>query len=148
MSDEVFFRPLEIECTQGVLTADVYNLCHSLLSRSPLDCVFVPIRDMQYMAILDKKEIIFVDSLAYQMRNGKGGRIITTAWQFPANKERDSLAEPLPCTYVFYHPKAKELQLRLQGSFRQAIIQLDKRYRESILPAHLAKILPWQNKEE
>lgn len=141
MSEEVFFRPPEIEREQGVLTGDIYNICHTLLSRSPLDCVFVPMRDMQYMAILDKQEIIFVDSLVYQMIDGKGGRIIITAWQFPANKDRDSLSEPQTCSYVYYHPQAKDNHLRLHGSFRQAILQLDERYRESILPSHQAKVL-------
>ena len=147
MSEEYFFLPPELERTQAVLTADVYNLCHSLLSRSPHSCVFVPMRDMQYMAILDKEEIIFVDSLVYQMRNGQGGRIIITAWQFPLNKERTSLIDPLKCEHIYYHPQAKANALRLQSSFRKAIIQLDQRYRENILPSYMAKVLPWQHKE-
>jgi len=142
MSEEVFFRPPEIEREDGVLTGDIYNICHTLLSRSPQDCVFVPMRDMQYMAILDKHEIIFVDSLVYQMVGNQGGRIITTAWQFPTHKDRESLSEPQTCSYVYYHPLAKENHLRLHGSFRQAILLLDERYRESILPSHQAKILP------
>lgn len=143
MPEETFFRPNEIIRTQGVLAADVYNTCHTLLSRSPLGSVFVPIRDMQYMAVVDQEEIIFVDSLAYQMINGKGGRVIMVSWQFPSNRNRASLFDPLPCTYVYYHPQAQASQLRLQSSFRQAIKQLDQRYRDNILPSHQATVLPW-----
>ncbi len=142
MSEEIFFRPSVIQCEEGVLTADIYNLCYTLLSRSPLGCVFVPMRDMQYMAVIDKQEIIFVDSLAYQVIDGKGGKVITTAWQFPVNKDRNSLSEPVTCTFIYYHPQAKANHLRLHSSFRKAIVQLDTRYRENMMPSRQAKVIP------
>ncbi len=59
---ETFFRPDEVERQAWSITADVYNRCQLLLSRSETGCVFVPIRNMQYVAVIDAEEIIFVDS--------------------------------------------------------------------------------------
>ncbi|MDQ7004402.1 MAG: hypothetical protein Q9N67_05615 [Ghiorsea sp.] len=142
MHEETFFRPSEVKRTSGILTSNTYNCCHTLLFRSPLDCVFIPIRDMQYMAILDHEEIIFVDSLAYQYANGNGGKIIMSSWQFPKSRDRFALSDALECTYIYYHPKAISMQLRLQSSFNKALIAFDKHYRNQHLPPHGATILP------
>lgn len=53
-------EPLAEENRQ--LPADIYNIAHLLLAMHSTACVFVPIRTMQYLAIIDAEEIVFVDS--------------------------------------------------------------------------------------
>ena len=138
---ETFFLPEEVEREKWTVPADIYNLYHSLQARSETCNVFVPVRSMQFMAVLDRNEIIFVDSLSYAVSNDAGGRLILVAWQFNRSHERDALMDPVPCEVVFYQRKNYDLQLRLISEFRQAMALLDKRYRDEQLPADGAKIL-------
>ena len=138
---ETFFLPEEVEREKWTVPADIYNLYHSLQARSETGNVFVPVRSMQFMAVLDRNEIIFVDSLSYAVSNDAGGRLILVAWQFNRSHERDALMDPVPCEVVFYQRKNYDLQLRLISEFRQAMALLDKRYRDEQLPADGAKIL-------
>ncbi len=138
---ETFFLPGEVERGRWMVPADIYNLYHSLQVRSETGNVFVPIRSMQFMAVLDRNEIIFVDSQSYAVSNDVGGRLILVAWQFDTSHERGALMDPVPCEVVFYQQNNSDLQLRLISEFRQAMQLLDKRYRDEQLPAEGAKIL-------
>lgn len=138
---ETFFLPIEVERKSWSVPAAIYNLYRSLLSRSATGHVFVPIRNMQYLAVMDKNEVIFVDSLSYAVSKDQGGRLILIAWQFPHSHDRASLADAMPCDVVFYERKNNDVQLRLIAEFRQALETLDQRYRDQELPAKGAKIL-------
>ena len=138
---ETFFLPDEVDRKDWSVTADIYNLCHSLLSRSTTEHVFVPIRSMQFLAVMDRNEIIFVDSQSYAVSENEGGRLILIAWQFPGSHDRDSLSSPMPCEVVFYGRKNTDLQLRLIAEFKQALEMMDQRYRDTELPVKGAKIL-------
>ena len=59
-TEETFYRPAETGREERLLPAPVYNLTHLLLAQTDSGCVFVPIRSMQYMAVLDAEESIFV----------------------------------------------------------------------------------------
>lgn len=124
-----------------MVPGDIYNLYHALQARSETGHVFVPIRTLQFMAVLDKNEIVFVDSQSYATSKDEGGRLILIAWKFPLSHDRDALADPMPCEVVFYEKENSELQLRLISEFRQAMELLDQRYRDSQLPREGAKIL-------
>ena len=138
---ETFFLPAEVEREKWMVPADIYNLYRSLQAGSETGNVFVPIRSMQFMAVLDRNEIIFVDSLSYAVSNNVGGRLILLAWQFNKSHDRDALMDSMPCEVVYYQHKNSDLQLRLISDFRQAMELLDKRYRDEQLPAEGAKIL-------
>jgi hypothetical protein len=138
---ETFFLPLEVERKEWTVPADIYNLYYSLMKCCTKGHVFVPIRNMQFMAVLDKNEIVFVDSQSYAVSGNEGGRLILVAWQFPASHDRSALTDPMPCEVVFYDKKSTDLQLRLVQEFRQALEQLDKRYRKDAVPVKGAKIL-------
>ena len=138
---ETFFLPAEVEREKWKVPADIYNLYHSLQARSETGYVFVPVRSMQIMSVLDRNEIIFVDSLSYAVSDDVGGRIVLLAWQFGKSHHRDALMDPVPCDIVFYQQKNSDLQLRLIPEFRQAMELLNKRYRDEQLPAEGAKIL-------
>ena len=138
---ETFFLPREVERKAWSVPAAIYNLYHSLQVRSHTGHVFVPIRSLQFMAVLDKSEIIFVDSQSYAVSKDEGGRIILIAWKFPASRDRDSLGDSMPCEVVFYEKKNSDLQLRLIAELRMAMELIDKRYRDQNLPVNGAKIL-------
>ena len=58
--EERFYREQEIARLPAFLPAATYNLAHTLLARAGT-CLFVPIRSLQYMAVLDAEEFLFVD---------------------------------------------------------------------------------------
>ena len=138
---ETFFLPKEVERKQWSVPAEIYNLYRALWQRNLTGHVFVPIRNMQFMAVLDKNEIVFVDSQSYAVSKDEGGRLILVTWKFAESIDRDALADPVPCEVVFYDKYDSTLQLRLVSEFRQAMELLDKRYRNEQLPAKGAKIL-------
>ncbi|MHB1291340.1 MAG: hypothetical protein ACYCY5_04030, partial [Sulfuricella sp.] len=76
------------------LPAATYNLAHVLLSRSPNGCLFVPIRAMQYLAIVDAEEFVFLD--------GERKCWIDIAWQDFRPQMRTSLDDPVPYQAVYY----------------------------------------------
>jgi hypothetical protein len=110
--EEHFYREEEIARKPGVLPADTYNLAHTLLARAG-KCLFVPIRSLQYMAVLDAEEIIFVDS--------QNKAWVELAWQNFRPQTRTSLDEPVPFEVVHYLPQAAETMRRLPGEFHQAL---------------------------
>ena len=141
---ETFFLPKEVERKQWSVPADIYNLYRALQLRNQAGHVFVPIRAMQFIAVLDKSEIVFVDSQSYAVSKDEGGRLILVAWKFAESIDRDALTDPVPCEVVFYEQNNSDLQLRLVSEFRQAMDLMDQRYRNEQLPAKGAKILSLQ----
>lgn len=138
---ETFFLPDEVACKEWTLPADIYNLSRTLLGRSEFDCVFVPIRSMQYLGIITRNEIVFVDSQAYAYQENEGGRLIMLAWKFNSASGRESLNEAMPCQVIQYHTDGDQIQMRLIGAYKEALDLLDRRYRNSALPAGGARIV-------
>jgi len=117
--EETFYRPDEVVREPRTLSAATYNLAHVLLMRATSGCLFVPIRSMQYLAVLDNEEFIFVDR--------EGGRMIGIAWQRFRPGERTALDEPVAYDAVYYLSKEVQTMTRLQGEFHKALIQLEQR---------------------
>ncbi|MFN2165430.1 MAG: hypothetical protein ACK2U9_04135 [Anaerolineae bacterium] len=119
---ETFFRPDEpFGREQSTLPADIHNGLQLLLAREGVACVFLPIRSMQYQAVIDREEVVFVDAAGgYAHQDGEGGRLIRIAWR-PAGGSRDSLTEPVPCEIIYYFRALKEIQWRLIGETRAAL---------------------------
>ena len=140
---ETFFRPPEVARLASVVPAEVYNTARNLLARSHEGCVFVPIRSMQFLGVIDRDEIVFVDSQAYAQQDGVGGRLILIAWQPRPEPGRASLAAPVPCDIVCYDEGLQQTQQRLVSEFPRALRDLDQRYRDAVLPAQGARILPF-----
>jgi hypothetical protein len=110
--EEHFYRDEEIARLPGFLPAATYNLAHTLLARAG-KCLFVPIRSMQYMAVLDAEEFIFVDS--------QNRAWVELAWQHLRPQARDSLDERVPFEVVYYRPQAAATMKRLPAEFHQAL---------------------------
>lgn len=117
--EETFYRREELSREARTLPAAVYNLAHTLLARAPHGCLFVPIRRMQWLAVLDAEEIVFVDREA--------GRFINIAWREFRPQARQSLDDPVAYQAVYYRPDGAAHMLRLQGEFPRALRELEHR---------------------
>jgi len=142
-SSEIFFRRQETAREQVSLPAALYNRCQLLLNHARSAHVFVPIRSMQYQAVIDADEIIFVDSLGYAVENGHGGRLIVLAWKFITRGRRDSLTEPVPIEVVYYGPERHETHRRLMSEFPKTLDSYEARLRDSPGEHRTATILPF-----
>jgi len=117
--EETFYRRGEVARESRVLPAATYNLAHVLLARAVNGCLFVPIRSMQYLAVLDKEEFIFVDR--------EGGRMIEIAWKHFQPGERTALDAPVSYEAVYYSASGVQTMQRLQGEFHKALMLLEQR---------------------
>ena len=141
ITTETFFRPAEVAREQLNLPAPLFNRCLLLLNRSITKNVFVPVRTMQYQAVIDDDEIIFVDNQGYAVQDGKGGRLIILAWQMPMHHSRDSLTEPVPIKVVYYIREGHDTHRRLIGEFAKALDLFEERLKDA---EKTASILPFQ----
>ncbi|MHB0972680.1 MAG: hypothetical protein ACYC0P_00360 [Thiobacillus sp.] len=116
--EERFYREQEIARLPAFLPAATYNLAHTLLARAGT-CLFVPIRSLQYMAVLDAEEFIFVDS--------QNKAWIELAWQHFRPQARASLDERVPFEVVHYLAQAAETMMRLPTEFHRALLLLAER---------------------
>lgn len=121
--DLSFTRGDEIGREQRVVSAELYNKIRLLFSRTSGECLFVPIRSMQYLAVVDKEEIVFVD--------GQGPRAIEISWQNFRASERGNLRDPVSYTAVFYSEKGRETMTRLQGEILKALQLMEERQPKS-----------------
>lgn len=107
------YRDQPIAKEARTLPAAVYNLAHSLIARSPNSVVFVPIRSMQMLAILDDEEFIFLDS---QYKSW-----VEIAWRNFRPQARDALDEAVPYEITIYHPDGENNLGRLMMEFPKAM---------------------------
>lgn len=121
--------------TTRTLPPAIYNLAHTLLVQSQTGCVFVPIRTMQYMAVLDAAEFIFVD------RERPG--LIELAWQSFHPGSRTALEDPVPFDLVYYDERAALTMQRLIAEFYKALVLLSER---RVTDSPPAKILSFSRK--
>ena len=117
--EETFYRPPELSRVSRRLPAETYHLARRLLRRATTGCLFVPLRGMQYLAVLDAEEFIFVDR--------EGRRMIDLAWQRFAPQSRQSLDEPVSYEAVYYSPASAEIMRRAQAEFGQALREIEKK---------------------
>lgn len=138
-----FFTPDEFSSQESRIASATYNLAHVLFNRSHSSHLFIPIRSLQYLAIIEKDAFWFVDSMAYAVREDEGGRLIKISWHplITANK-REGLTQHMDCRVVFYGEDMSETQTRLNSEFYQAMLQIDQRHRDSLSSNCEVKILP------
>ena len=111
--DITCYRDIELHRDSRLLAAAVYNTAHVLLEHSQEGVVFVPIRSMQYLAVIDREEIIFLDA---EHKN-----LVDIAWQNFHPQQRSALTEPVPYEVVFYNENGKETMQRLLVEFPPAL---------------------------
>jgi hypothetical protein len=120
--NESFYRGAPVAAEARLLPAEQYNAMRLLLDFSGQPCVFVPIRSMQYLAVIDAEEVIFVDS----MRR----REIEFSWRRFRPQTRQSLSDPVPYLFEYYQRQAPDTCKRAQGEFFGHVLQLAKRMRQ------------------
>ena len=131
---ESFYRGDELGSEIRSLPAETYNTMRLLLDFSDTSCVFVPVRSMQYMAVIDKEEVIFVDGL-------KAKKVIELTWKSFKPQERENLIDPVSYSFTYYDEVAIETMKRLQWEFDKALhVQYD-RLKEK-LPVKEADVIP------
>jgi hypothetical protein len=143
---EIFFRPEETARERVTLPAPLYNRCRLLLARCPHPHVFVPVRTMQYQAVIDSEEIIFVDNQGYAVRDGRGGRLIVLAWKVALAGPRGSLAEPVPVEIVYYGHETHDTHRRLMSEFPQALSRYEARQQRDTGGGQTATVLPFSGR--
>jgi len=116
---EVFYRGNKIGHEDRMLPAVTYNAMRTLLvstirNNSDSSSVFLPIRSMQYMAVIDQEEIIFVDGLCAK-------KSIELSWRKFTPQQRENLTDPVPYRMSYYDEKALETMKRLQWEFDKAL---------------------------
>ena len=100
---------------------------------------------MQFQAVVERDEIIFVDSQGgYAHQDGEGGRLIRIAWQPQPPGDRESLTAPVPCTIVHYFPEQKETQRRLMSELPPAVNTLAQRQRDRRLPGMERRVVSFR----
>lgn len=110
------YRNPEFAREERLLPAAIYNQAHALLTHAPGGCVFAPLRAMQFLAILDAEEFVFLD--------GNSKCWIDVAWRNFRPQRRGALDEPVPYEAVYYHAHAAELMPRLQAELPGALAGL------------------------
>jgi hypothetical protein len=118
------------------LPAAVYNLAHLLLARSGKPCMFVPIRSMQYLAVIDHEEIVFVD------RELPGQ--VQLAWQNFHRQERNALDQRVEFETAFYTQESLQVMSRLMSEFHKAMQAMAGKERI----AAPAAVLPFPDKRD
>lgn len=117
--DLSFVRGDELSRRQRTMSAELYNKIHLLFARSKGDHLLVPIRPMQYLAIIDSEEIVFVDGLV--------PRAIEISWQSFRPQERENLHDSVNYQCVIYAVKAEQTLQRLSGELFAALQLLESR---------------------
>ncbi len=107
------YRDPEISREARHLPASTYNLAITLLARCPTKHLFVPIRSMQYMAIIDQEEFVFID--------GERKCWIEIAWRNFKPQARDALDQPVAYEAVYYRANLSVIMSRLQREFPAAL---------------------------
>ncbi len=110
------YRDLEISREERHLPASTYNLAITLLSRCSTRHLFVPIRSMQYMAIVDNEEFVFID--------GERKCWVDIAWRNFKRQARDALDQPVAYDAVYYRENMSAVMKRLQSEFPVALQML------------------------
>ncbi|NOT17385.1 MAG: hypothetical protein HOP20_04855 [Sulfuriferula sp.] len=103
------------------LPAHVYNLALNLLHNTPQRVLFVPIRAMQYLAVLDDEEWVFLDGVRKCW--------VDIAWQHFQPQQRNSLSDAVAYQAVYYQAESSLLMSRLQHELPLALQALASKSR-------------------
>lgn len=108
-----FIRGEEQGRAQGIMSADLYNKIHVLFAKSDTEALFVPIRTMAYLAIIDIEEVIFVDS--------QHPRIIEISWRDFHPGKRENIHDPVAFTCIYYIQKNDDFMNRIHSEFLKTL---------------------------
>jgi len=139
---QTFFRPEEVAREQVNIRADLFNRCRLALNRSNTDCAFIPVRSMQFQAVISRDEIIYVDNQAYRVQDDQGGRLIVMAWDLTAADQRESITDPVPIEIIYFHENLRDIQRRLIGEFPAALSRHEEKEHSHEDRSQAAEVIP------
>ena len=114
-----FHRGPELARETRRLPADLYKRLRRELHLHPEPSLFIAIRSMQYLAIADEEEVVFLD--------GMGDRHIELAWQNFQPQRCRTVGDPVPYECVYYDEQGRHTMRRLIREFDQALEHLRRR---------------------
>lgn len=104
------------------LPADYYRKLLILFSRSDSENLFIPIRNIQYLAVVTRDEVVFID--------GQDRRRIESSWS-NFRHESEVLDDPVSYDCVVFEEKGAGMLTRLQGEFLKALELVESRQPKS-----------------
>lgn len=116
---ESFQRNKVLGTAARFMPALKYNQMRLLFQRCGKSCLFIPIRNLQYLAVIDHEEIIFVDS---QRR-----AYVEFSWQKFIPQSRTSLDDPVAYQFVYYETRALQTMQRAEHEFALATQQMSSK---------------------
>jgi hypothetical protein len=141
-----FFRGDPVGSREWMMPATLYNPARQLLLHSKTGSVIIPIRSMQFLAVIDHEEFAFVDSQGgYLVQDGEGGRPVVLSWRPASVAQRENLLEPVATCVQYFTTGAKDLQNRLISAFLPALSEYAERQRAAEMPQEGARILQWRS---
>ncbi|MBF0265760.1 MAG: hypothetical protein HQL46_10845 [Gammaproteobacteria bacterium] len=127
----IFVRNETIKLQQRTLPADYYNQIHLLFAQAKDSQVFIPIRSMQFLAVIDKTEVMFVHSVRKQF--------VCVSWNHFKPQERETLTDVVSYQCEIYEQEYLDVMLRLHGEFLNAI-QLFKEKQPNPKPSKVTSL--------
>ncbi len=124
------YRDAALSQEARTLPAATYNLAITLLEQTPHGCLFVPIRSMQYLAVIDHEEFVFIDGMRKCW--------IDIAWRQFHPQQRHALNEAVNYLAVNYQAGSAALMPRLQAELARALTALSLQQRP-LQPARVLK---------
>ncbi len=110
---ERFYRGDTLGTEMSTLSAETYNDIRRLISRHDNPQVFIPVRSMQYMAVVSEKEVLFVD-IHIQ-------RVTELSWSGFQSNDRGSLDSPVSFSCAWYNSKAQEGMHKAPKEFAESL---------------------------
>lgn len=127
----IFERGLALRTEKLQLAANFYNKLHTIFARKQDKNLFISIRNLQYLAVIDEEEVIFVDGLK--------PRYVLISWQSFKPHLRNNLSDPVAYDCIYYVEAEPMHQQRLLSEFFKAIGQVEARLQEIEAPAGVVK---------
>ena len=119
---EKFYRGDTLGTESCTLSAETYNNIRHLMSRHEGPQVFVPVRSLQYMAVVSETEVIFVD-IHIQ-------RVTELSWSGFQSSDRDSLNSPVSYSCSWHNSKAREHMHKIPIEFAESLKVLLNKMRD------------------
>ncbi len=121
-----------MQCRQSTLPAALFRRIRHQLNRQQGRCVFIPIRSLQYLAVIDDEEVVFVDGMVKHR--------IEIAWRAFRPQQCAAVGDPVPFEECRYSLQADEVAPRLLREFSEALVLFESRHEAA--PEGPAAVVP------
>ena len=127
-----FYLPKIVSHTSSMVHSSCYKLSMGILNRAEKDLVVIPIEKLGMLAIIADNKIMFTEE---NTESGREAIPVKISWEFLVAEDRDANSQHLPMHTTFYDHGLEELQQRLTGEFYKALMLIDEKYRDTVIPA-------------